>query len=99
MAQTANQQKNEELLIKSMLPMMKSMFELFAPDLMKAKPESEAVRAQANILAVYIYGSPMGVLFRDMMTINDFAKIMYNLKQSDFNKLYEKVEQMKKEVR
>ena len=90
--------KEEMLLIKSLAPMLKTVFELFSPDLLKAKPESEAVRRQANILTAYLYNTPLGLFLRDMLMASDFAKILYNFKQEDFNKLYEVIERMKKEV-
>lgn len=97
--QSQKKQSEETLLIKSIAPMLKSMFELFSPDLLKGKPESEQVRVQANILAAYIYNSPMGIMFNEMLSLQDLAKILYNFKQEDFNKLYGVIDQMKKEVK
>lgn len=91
--------KEEMLLIKSLSPMIKSVFEVFIPNLLKAKPESEATRRQSNILAVYLYNSPMGIVFKDMLELPDLARIFYNFKQEDYNNLYEVIERMKKEVR
>jgi len=87
--------KEEMLLIKSLAPMLKTVFELFSPDLLKAKPESEAVRRQANILSAYIYNSPLGLFLKDMLTMPELARIVYNFKQEDFNKLYEVIDDMR----
>jgi len=91
--------KEEMLLIKSLAPMLKGVFEIFMPELLKGKPESEEVRIQANILTAYIYNSPMGLMFKDMINMSELARIFYNFKQEDFNKLYEVVERMKREVK
>lgn len=100
MTQSPRKKYNEEaMLIKSLFPMMRSMFELFSPDLLKGKPESESVRIQANILAAYIYNSPLGVILKDMLSMQDLAKILYNNKQSDFDALYQVTDRMKLEVK
>ncbi len=98
MPQPQQKKLNEEaMLIRSIMPMMKNVFELFSPELLKGTPESEAVRVQSNILAAHLYNSPLGTLLKEVLTLQDFARILYNNKQTDYDTLYEVVERMKKE--
>jgi hypothetical protein len=84
---------DNEAMLEMMKPFLQSIFE----EIMKAEPENDSVREQSNVLAVYLMNIPSikekaGAVF-DAKTL---AKVLYNLKQTDFDSLYHAFESAKK---
>jgi hypothetical protein len=72
-----------------MLGMMKTMMQNVLNELLKSAPEDESVREQANVLAAHIMTIPaIKEQLDGLIDTKTFAKILYNLKQKDFDELY-----------
>jgi hypothetical protein len=83
--------------VDPMMNMMKTMMQGLITELCQVVPENESLREQANVLAANLVTIPtvkeqLGG-FLDTKTI---AKILYNLKQSDWDELYGAFESAKK---
>ena len=83
--------------VEMMMGMMRSIIQGFIRDSVKAEPESESVREQANVLAINIAKIP--IVKETLAGIIDgktLARIFYNMKQTDFDELYHIIETAKK---
>lgn len=76
---------DEEAMFKMMQPFIQNALQ----ELVKTNPENESVREQANVLAVYIMNiRSVKNGFGNLIDAKTLAKLLYNLKQSDFDALY-----------